>query len=356
MKNKGIYDIKSHMNFKWHAEYKDKYINSEKYNDIVIETIAQLYPEENFPKTLFPDIRFLLYDIFIKAVNPRKELRELVRECKDRQKVKELATGILNLRDLLNVQPQAIVLLYRKCIEKYISYKHRNMDEREDILQEVLTRLMEDKIYKIRERYDFNLKKNSTFTSYLMVTVRNIYIDIIRERNIRPLTAGEFQPVDTLFDADDREQTMNRLLIEEEFLKLQTIMKLYYKSRPRLELCLKLKHRIPVGKEDTRRCFPKCSKEDVEILTQDFQLAKDKTMFEKIVRIFNLHEGRQSKSDTVRKWVFVKIDEIISHLNRTHNADIYNRKNVAELFSLYYLYQGKLKKFPDSTNTSFLRG
>jgi hypothetical protein len=322
---------------------KKKDSDSKENRDIVTETITQLYPEDTFPKKIFPDLRLILYDFFIKTVHSKEDLRES-------------AIRILSFRNLLNEHPQTIVLLYRRCIEKFIYYKHGKVDEREDILQEVITRLMEDKIYKIRARYDFNLKKLSTFTSYLMVTIRNIYIDIIRERNIRPLTAGELQPVDKLFNGDDSERMMNKLLIEEELLKLHTIMKLYYRSRPKLELCLKLKFRIPLGKEDTDRCFPKCSAVEAETLTQDFKLVKDKTMFEKIIGIFNTHEDKQSKSDTVRKWIFLKIDEIISHLNRTHGAGVYNRKNVGELVFLYYQYKGEMDTFPVSNSIFSFRG
>ncbi|MCK5057215.1 MAG: sigma-70 family RNA polymerase sigma factor [Candidatus Aminicenantes bacterium] len=335
---------------------KDKIFTNRTYCNFVIETIKQLYPEETFPKNLFPDLQPLLLNFFMKEINPRKEKPELVRVCSDRKQVQDLAKKILNFRNLLKEHPRMVVLIYRRCIEKFIYYKHGKTDEREDILQEVITRLMEDKIYKVRDRYDFNLKKFSTFTSYLMVTIRNIYIDIVRERNIRPLTAGELQPVDGLFDASDIENMMNRLLIEEELVKLQTIMKLYYKSRPKLELCLKLKYRVPIGKKETSRCFPGCSREDIEMLTQDFKLVKDKTMFERVVLIFNRHEDKKSKSDTIRKWIFVKIDEIISHLNRTHNADVYNRKNVGELVTLYYRYEGKVSQFPVFTSKLFLRG
>jgi DNA-directed RNA polymerase specialized sigma24 family protein len=292
----------------------------------------------------------------MKEINPRKEQRESVRECSDRKRVQDLAKKILNFKNLLENHPRMIVLLYRRCIEKFIHYKHRRSDECEDILQEVITRLIEDKIYKVRDRYDFNLKKISTFTSYLMVTIRNIYIDIVRERNIRPLTAGELQPVDGLFNAAYSENMMNRLLIEEELLKLQTIMKLYHKTRPKLELCLKLKYRIPIGNKETNRCFPGCSREDIEMLTQDFKLVKDKTMFERVVLIFNRHGDKKSKSDTIRKWIFVKIDEIVSHLNRTHSAAVYNRKNVGDLVSLYYQYEGRISRFPVSTSKLFLRG
>ncbi len=310
-------------------------------NDIISETIKKLYPKEKFPANLFPDIYPLLHDFFKKSVNSRENGRDFCPDDKEKKKIEEIVIKNLNFEILLNRHPQTVILIYRKCIEKFIFYKHRNRHEREDILQEIITRLIEDKIYKIREKYNFNLKNSFTFTSYLMVTVRNIYIDIIRERCIRPLTGSRCQPIDNLFNEYENDNMMNKLLVEEEVLKLQTIIKLYYKLRPKLELCLKLKYRIPLAKEDTYRCFPQCSRTEIETLSQDFKRMKDKTMFERVSGVFNRHENKKSKSDTIRKWIFVRIDEIISHLNRTHNAAVYNRKNVGELVSFYYHQPGR---------------
>ncbi len=334
---------------------KENLRTKDDYHLMVETTIKELYPAEKYPKNLFPDIHLLLFNLFLEAAKTRRDLPELYRQYKktaapgSKKKQKWAAAGeeILGFKNLLINHPRTVVMMYRKYIERFIFYKHGSQDEREDVFQEVITRLIEDKIYKIREKYDFKTKNFSTFTSYLLVTVRNIYIDIIRERNIRPLTAGELEPADNLFDGDKNGDMMNKLLIDEELLKLRTIIKMYYRIRPKLELCLKLKYRIPVEKDDTRSCFPNCSRTDEETLTRDFKRVKDKTMFENVVGVFNLHEGRHSQSDTIRKWVFVKIDEIVSHLNRTHNAVVYNRKNVGELVLLYY--QGRAAAVPVRT-------
>ncbi|UCH92532.1 MAG: hypothetical protein JSV88_19860, partial [Candidatus Aminicenantes bacterium] len=43
-----------------------------------------------------------------------------------------------------------------------------------------------------------------------------------------------------------------------------------------------------------------------------------------------------NKSDTLRKWVSIKVDEITAHLNRTHGCDVYNSKNFVDFVTLYY--------------------
>ena len=322
---------------------------SNNHRSTVIGVITdELYPEESFPPRNFPGIDTILSDLFIEVIKPRTNLWEMYNSGKEPGRIIEAAREILNFRNLLENHPHAIVLIYRKYIEKFISYKHANPDEREDIFQEVITRLIADKIYKIQKKYDFNfktfdrfenlesLKKISSFTSYLMVTVRNIYIDIMRERNIRPLTTKGVAGIDDVPDRHGDRKMINKLMLKEELAKLQTILLLYYKSRAKVELCLKLKYRIPVTRKDVEKCFPACNEKDINTLTQDFIFARDKRIFEKILTVFNFHEARTNKSDTLRKWINVKVDEIIKHLNRTHQCKVYNSKNIADFIALYY--------------------
>lgn len=299
---------------------------------------SELYPEETFPAKYFPNIHTLLFNLFIEIIKPQDELWKLYNSGQESIRIKETVRQTLSFRNILKNHPRTVVLIYREYIKKFLIFKNAHADpaEREDIFQEILVRLIEDKIYKIREKYDFNFHKISSFTSYFMVTVRNIYIDIIRERNVRPLTAGGVQEIDDVADLHGDKKMIDRLLINEELTKLQTILVLYYKIRARLELCLKFKYRIPVTRQDIEKCFPKCREEDIKTLTQDFTAAKDKRVFEKILSVFNYHEARVNKSDTLRKWVNVKVDEIIMHLNRTHGARIYNNKNFADFVALYY--------------------
>jgi DNA-directed RNA polymerase specialized sigma24 family protein len=328
-----------HMNMKMDAviDFTPARTRSSTHRQTIIKIINdELYPEEQFPQKHFPNIRAILLNLFMESIKSQQDLQDIYYNGKETRRIKKTAKEILNFKNILQNHPQTVVLIYRKYIEKFILFKYSDSDpaEREDIFQEVLTRLIEDKIYKIQQKYDFN--KMSSFTSYFMVTVRNIYIDIIRERNVRPLTAGGVQEIDDVADRQGDNKMINRLMINEELVKLQTILLLYYKTRARLELCLKLKYRIPVCGEDVKECFPQCSDEDINTLAQDFTLTRDKRMFEKILPVFNRHESRQNQSDTLRKWVNVKVDEIVTHLNRTHKIKVYSAKNFADFIALYY--------------------
>jgi len=318
-----------------HTESKLKAANE---NQKIVKEIInnQLYPEDQYPRIVFQEINSILFNHFTKIIKSDKNYQEIYQNSTERNKIEELTINILNFKNLLNNSPRTVVLIYRQLIEKYIKCKHIFPEEKDDILQEVMTRLISDKMSKIQEKYDFNFKKTPSFTSYLMVSIRNIYIDILREGKKRMLRTENIQDIDRIKIDQEFKNIINHLLIEEELVKLQVILRLYYKSRPKIEMYLKIKYRIPIAKKDVKNCFFNCNDEDIALLTQDFKFIKDKIVFRTVAPIFNKHENRMCKSDTLRKWITVKIGEIIAHLNKTHGHEVYNSYNFSDLITLYY--------------------
>lgn len=317
-----------------HPESKSQ-ITPENQKAVIDVINNQLYPEKQYPRTVFPEINSILIKHFNDIIKANNDYQKIYQNC-TKKKIEELAIKILNFKNILNNFPRIVVLIYRQLIEKFIKYKHTSTEEKDDIIQEVITRLISDKIIKIQEKYDFNYKKIPSFTSYLMVTIRNIYIDILREGKKSMLRTETIQDLERIKVDKEHESILNHLFIEEELLKLQVIMKMYYKSRPKIEMCLKLKYRIPLNEEEVRNCFPECDERDITMLTKDFKFVKDKNVFKTIAPIFNKYESRECKSDTLRKWITVKIGEIIVHLNRTHDYDVYHTYNFCDLITLYY--------------------
>ncbi len=325
-------------------------LNTNQRRNIVIDVIrTELYTENEFPANLYPDLPTVLWEWFTRSAPKEPNYIEACRLAEEDEEnhdgIREIARKVLNFQYLLEHNPQTIALLYRSYIKKFIRYQQSrsssSADEWEDIFQEVITRLISGKLDRIREKFDFSYQsplKKSTFTSYLMVTVRNIYMDIIRERQVRPLTSGNMQSIDDTYEnINSKEENMlNRLVIEEEFRKLKTLLALHYRSRGKLELCLKIKCRVPVTPGDVQRCFPSCGESDMKTLLRDYKGYKDKQVFDTIIPVFNRNEGRENKSDTLRKWSSVKVDEIIAHLNRTHQNLVYTGKNFIDFITLYY--------------------
>lgn len=319
-------------------------IHLENCRQTVLTVVRQeLYPEPDYLPKLFPDLQTVLWEYYSEQVKTKERNSEVEEISADT--ALNLAKELLDFRTLLDQSPKTVVLLYRSYIKRFILYQLSKSpglkDEWEDIFQEVITRLISGKIQRIREKFDFsygdNIKK-STFTSYLMVTVRNIYMDIIRERQVRPLTAGELHPIDETERSIEHEEIdmLNRLVMDEEFRKFRTVLALHYRSRWKLELCLKLKCRIPPAPDDIRRCFPSCSGDDINVLSRDYKGFKDKRLFDMVVNVFNRNEGRKNKSDTLRKWISVKVDDLIAHMNRGHSGNVYTGKNLLDFITLYY--------------------
>ncbi len=342
-------------------------LNIDRTRQIVSNVIRhELYTEEDYPGKYFPDLTIILSDFFIELIKIKHpEWKDTVKD--DETEIVKLAKEVLSFKYILKFYPHTVVLIYRSYIKKFIKYKHtcsrRGKEDWEDIFQEVMTRLISDKINRIRDRFDFEYSnetevKKSFFTSYLMVTVRNIYMDIIRERNVRLLTGGNVLPMNESFDIYDNkdENMLTRVAIDSEFQKLDTILLLYHRSRARLELCLKLKCRIPVKEKDISLCFPAFNTDDMKLLSKDFKNMKDKNVFDTVITVFNRHEGMENKSDTLRKWVSLKVDEITAHMNHTHQGDVYTSKNFLDLLTLYYDKKNNENEISDLKAKQYQRG
>ncbi len=299
---------------------------------VVDEVIDHLYPVERFSRSMFPDIYEVLRDLFFR----RFQVPAHSGGAADEDIVRDQALRILDFKNLLADNPHTVVLLYRYSIEKFIKMKYSLREEAEDMVQEVLARLLNKKMDRIREKYDFNYQEMPSFKSYLMVTVRNICIDIIRERNARLLTAGGLEPIDDIMDAQGHKDVSRRLLIEEELSFFGTLLDMYFQVKPKLELCLKLKFRAQVQRDVLLRDFPGLDDNSIAVLTADYRLVKDKKMFARVNDVFNQLEQKKKKSDSLRKWIDVKVDELLAHLNNSHRAPLYDVEKFADLVRFYY--------------------
>jgi DNA-directed RNA polymerase specialized sigma24 family protein len=254
----------------------------------------------------------------------------------DTEQAAVLIDKMLNLPSLLTEYPQTLVMIYRKLITGFIQRLHRRQKEREDIIQELLTRFLADKIFRIQKKYDANFSQMPSFTSYIMVCVRNIYIDIVREgkflmlkRDSEPMRLREME-------FSTAETPLQNALLEEEYAKLKDILQLHPSCQGKIILCLKLKFRLTVYSADVKRCFPNCSPDDIAQLGRDFRTKKDRDMFKAIIGVFNRHEANPVQADTLRKWIENKITVIIDLMNRMHHAAVYNSKNISDLISLFF--------------------
>lgn len=302
----------------------------------------QLYPEDKFPLRVFPDLIPLLTNLFFK------EKKNTATENFDsrNEKLKEInkqAVKILNLNSLVKNHPDILVLLYRNLISNYISRKHFYKNEIEDIVQEIITRILDKKIERIKDTFDFTDTQNPTFTSYFMVTIRNIYIDIIRKGKIE----NERESLDENSGQDEsagNHKMINTLILEEEFLKLEALLKLYHRLSSKIILILKIKYKINITEKNIRSCFSGCSPEDIDLFKSNVKQHREKVVFKRIVPLFNKYEGKKNRADSLRKWISVKVDEIKNHMNNTHINSPYTRSNISDLFILYFKWYSERER------------
>ena len=102
-------------------------VTFDKNRRVVLYTIRQhLYPEEEFPPKLFPDLPSVLLNCFMEVIKSRAELMEVYQTSRDKSKIESLTREILVFKNLLENQPTTVVLMYRTSVKKYIRYKHSN--------------------------------------------------------------------------------------------------------------------------------------------------------------------------------------------------------------------------------------
>jgi DNA-directed RNA polymerase specialized sigma24 family protein len=294
-----------------------------------------LYPPERFPYHWFPDLEAILLDLFRQNWQVNEQIRQIFADANE-QKTINMISEMLSFEAILAKNPRAVLMIYLKLISRFVQRFHQKREEQSDLIQEILTRLLADKIFKIQQKYNASFNKLPSFTSYFMVCIRNIYIDVVREgkntvrqKNMQSLSELEATPLLA-------EDAMNQLLLEEEFEKLRVIFQLQAANRHKIKICLKLKYHLLLSTSDVRQCFADASSLEIAILCQDFRTTKDLKMFKTVVSVFNAHETKPVKADTLRKWVENKINEIISQLNRMHRAKIYNNANFSDLIGLYF--------------------
>ena len=293
-----------------------------------IHTLA--YPDEFYPRQWFPDLDGVVTELFGETWRSDPDFRKKLSAASETQ-ANDMIVAVLGLPSLLANRPQALLLIYRQMITGFIRRLHRRQEECPDIVQEIYARLLSGKLAQIQKKYDARFGPTPYFTSYFMVCVRNMYIDVVREgRNL--MMKGSEVPMQAPHPA----YSVQTAFLDEEFAKLRAILQLHPASRGRILLCLKLKCRLPVTAADVRRCFPGCSAQDILQLGADFRSSRDRDMYRAVVSAFNRNEDKPVQADTLRKWVENKTNLLVTHMNRLHREDVYDSENITDLIALFF--------------------
>jgi DNA-directed RNA polymerase specialized sigma24 family protein len=272
----------------------------------------ELYPASLYPPKKFPAIHDIVLRLFLEAVNRDPVKRSVYQTCRDLDRLHTLVRSEVAFSNILRHHTDIVISIYRPMIAAFVQSVHGRQHDHEEVVQEILAEIVTTKMRSVRNNYDFTYRKGGSFTSYFMAVVRNVYFDRMRKQRNDPLTMTE--PSDAQMDSfatvveDDREW-MKGIVMAEESERLDEILSLFYRLRSKVELCLKLKFRVPVREEDVLRCFPRCRSKDIEILCDDYRNTTDQVMYDLAVAAFNRYESVKNLGDSLRKWVNTKANE-----------------------------------------------
>jgi RNA polymerase sigma factor (sigma-70 family) len=235
---------------------------------------------------------------------------------------------------LLRSDPHALILKYQETVKiivkKYILAGVFRASDFEDIVQEVNMALLA-KIPAMQLQYN----GTSLFKTYFSVIVRNIcmkeHAKTNREVKIEQKDITGFI---------DRAHVEEKIVLEKEIQRFRAILSLYYRQRPKLLLCLKLRYRIPLTPEDINLWNPKCSFSDREMLLENFgsnfDRKDDVEIYKIITPVMNKNEKKSNSIDAVRKWTDSKISEIIQLLNGNPKKMNYNEDTLKTLVDDFF--------------------
>ena len=136
-----------------------------------------------------------------------------------------------------------------------------------------------------------------------------------------------------------QEDILTGIILENEFDRLKKILILYNKQQKKIEFILKVYFRCPVSRKDFLELSDKLSDEDFERFDNNIDIKKlhtDKIIFEFITPILNKIDNKNNASDAVRKWVRLKIDEIIELINGTPARTNYTKETLQILMEKFF--------------------
>ena len=98
-----------------------------------------------------------------------------------------------------------------------------------------------------------------------------------------------------------QEDELSQSVIETELHRLETVLKLYFRKKYKLELCLKLKYGMGFNLNELKDKFPQYSLEDLQILSADFKEKRMNDIFGKVIQVFNKYDRKMKNGDSLRK-------------------------------------------------------
>jgi hypothetical protein len=243
--------------------------------------------------------------------------------------------------ELLRNNPNQLILelqgLIDIIINQFINYQRFNFIEHDEIKQQINEELL-NRIPKIQCQF----QGKSLLRTYLSVVIRNICNEILRKGE-----KAKYITYDEIIINEASSETINSLLFEEEMVRLKKVLGLYYKQKSKLILCLKLKFKMPFDHEDFRNVYKEITQLEFEKFIHyvgSYKDCPDIIIFTALTEIFNKYENKNNTPDALRKWVNLKINEIINVLNGSPPASKYDEETLQILFEKCFYKEEVISK------------
>jgi RNA polymerase sigma factor (sigma-70 family) len=236
--------------------------------------------------------------------------------------------------DLLRTDPHGLVVRHQNTIHmivrKYIGSGMFEREEFDDLVQGVNEALL-GKMPKIQTQYN----GSTLLRTYLSSIIRNICLKLHHQRRREP----RLDRLDGSLAADSV-SIQEKYMIEHDIRVFHAILRQYDMQLPKLLLCLKLRFRIPLTRDDVFRYSPGCSEEEygdiMGAFGVDYQSMTDKQIYAVITPFINRTEGRVVSHDAVRKWIHARLQEILELLNGSPPTSSHDEDSLKFLVEDYF--------------------
>jgi DNA-directed RNA polymerase specialized sigma24 family protein len=231
---------------------------------------------------------------------------------------------------LLLKDPTQLIINYQEMVKiivrKYASSGMFRYNDVPDIVQTVNAELWA-RLPRIQSNYD----GRALVRTYISAIVRNICLKL-RGKNTLSFMIDQ----NTTEDVLSTDVLPDRYSIMQVKVLFKAVLIQFDNHLPRLLLCLKLRFRIPVSRDDILQWHPECTAPLVESLLHlfgaDYSSMKVKEIYALFTPILNSMEKKRNSDDALRKWTASKLQEIADLLNANIQGGSFDEETVRILF------------------------
>lgn len=239
---------------------------------------------------------------------------------------------------LLHHDPRALLTQYQPTIsiivQRFVASGMIAPEEKADLMQTINERMLRDKLRNMQAQYNYT----AYVSTYFSKIVYNLCLEWQRQTKREPVFERK-RELHEIEAAHEDERGWNNVVIAHEVQRLKTILRLFGKSRAKVELCLRLLFRMPLPAAEVRAHFSACTNAEIASLLAGFggeyEHMTDKEVYVRATPFFNRHEGKNNSPDALRKWTQLKLEEILALLNGGMNRTNYERETLQILLQKY---------------------